>query len=175
MPTEPSASESLVTIHASDDLAQQGVVRAALDAAGIQFFVRHDQLQHLVGYGQIGGFNLAVGPTEVQVAQSDARQARDLVLDALASPLETSADSGDRDSEVTALVDAKAARYARIAAVSSLLWLGGLGSLVGVVLGIRALDHFISPTPINRACAISAVALGLLGLLQSALAYFGLS
>ena len=174
MPAEPAASDPLVTIHSGDELAQQSAVRAVLDAADIQFFVRHDHLQHLVGYGQIGGSNFAVGPTEVRVAQSDAQRARELVQIALA-PAANSIGSGDAHTQLTALVDAKAARYARIAAVSSLLWLGGLGSLVGVVLGIRALDHVISPTRLTRACAVLAVALGLLGLLQSALMYFGVS
>jgi hypothetical protein len=165
-----------VTVHASEDLAQESAARAALDAAAIPFFTRHEQLQHLIGYGQLGGLNIAVGPPEIQVAAHNAQRAIEAIRAALERPTEASSQDpevSEADASLLVAVDAQAARYARIAAVASLLWLGGVGSVIGVIFGLRALHHFISPTPLTRAAALFGIGLGLLGLVSSALMYVG--
>ncbi len=83
VPPEPQRAYSdLVTVFIPQDYSKLLLAKSLLDAAGIKFFARGENLQHLFGWGNMGGFsqNTAFGPVQIQVRQADEREA----LEALA-------------------------------------------------------------------------------------------
>lgn len=76
--TEPATSDPLVCIYTSPNQAEFLVVESLLRAAGIQFMVKGEMLQGLIGAGQIGGNNIAV-PLEIHVLERDAAAALKLL------------------------------------------------------------------------------------------------
>lgn len=85
MPEHPEFVE-LVTIVETGDPALIAVAKSVLDEAGIAYFAKGEELQHLFGLGQFGlGFNPIVGPVRLQVREHDAPEARELLRDFLES------------------------------------------------------------------------------------------
>ena len=73
-----SNDSKLVTIYKPKDRAEYLVITELLDSAGIEYFSLNEGVQNLIG-GEIsyslplflGGFNVAAGAIEIQVAEGD--------------------------------------------------------------------------------------------------------
>jgi hypothetical protein len=70
----------LVTVLRTSDQATLKVVKSLLDAEGIPCMLQGDGIQDLLGLGRAGtGFNLALGPVQVQVRPQDGDAALELL------------------------------------------------------------------------------------------------
>ena len=66
----------LVTVKIVNEPAEMMFIKSLLESAGIQYFVKNEASQNLFGVGQVGtGYNVMVGPMEVQVPDSQAAEA----------------------------------------------------------------------------------------------------
>lgn len=76
----------LVTVAESGNQTLLLLVKSVLEGAGIPFYAKGEDLQHLFGVGQLAlGYNPIVGPVRIQVRQPDAARARKLLLEFLDS------------------------------------------------------------------------------------------
>ncbi|MEW6366088.1 MAG: DUF2007 domain-containing protein [Acidobacteriota bacterium] len=160
-----SSENELVTIWVPQDPSECAVVEGLLADAGIQFVTRNAQLQNLIGHGQVGGLNPVVGPIEILVAAEDASCARELL-----EPRCDPAWAGPARDVVEAAEDEISRRVRRLSMASlmlSLLWLAGIGSVLGISFGLRALKlSRVNPgerSPLKL--AFPGIVLGVLGLL----------
>ena len=65
----------LVTVLSGEPMEIK-VAMSVLEGAGIRCYAKGEGLQDLFGFGRIGtGFNLLVGPVQLQVAKEEAEQA----------------------------------------------------------------------------------------------------
>jgi hypothetical protein len=72
----------LVTVFETGDPAAVALVKSLLEAAGIQFTAKGDNVQDVIGLGRFpGGTNLLTGPVEFQVNLRDAAKAKSLLSD----------------------------------------------------------------------------------------------
>lgn len=72
----------LVTVLATGNPALIALARSLLESAGIEFIVKGEGIQDLVGLGRVGsGFNVALGAVEIQVRAEDAADARAVLAD----------------------------------------------------------------------------------------------
>ncbi|MFA6027270.1 MAG: DUF2007 domain-containing protein [Ignavibacteriaceae bacterium] len=61
-------NSKLVTVYETGNIALIAVIKSLLDDANIKYFVKGENLQNLTAAGSIGiGYNMVVGPMEVQV------------------------------------------------------------------------------------------------------------
>lgn len=63
------------------DLAALTLAKMRLDIAGIPYLVKNEALQNLFTYGAIGGYNHAVGATQIRVMKADAAAAIEALRD----------------------------------------------------------------------------------------------
>lgn len=162
MPNDPAGSEEMVTVLVPDDFTEQALAESALREADVPFAVRNAGVQNLVGAGQIGGFNVATGPPEIQVAPSNVLRATHRLREALGSeePMEPEADSA---AEAALVV--RYSRYSAAWAVLSifgLLW--GVLSLPAVFYGIKALRRSRGTLTLTKGLALFGLSLGILSL-----------
>ena len=81
-----SNDSKLVTIYKPKDRAEYLVITGLLDSAGIEYFSLNEGVQNLIG-GEIsyslplflGGFNVAAGAIEIQVAEENVEKATELI------------------------------------------------------------------------------------------------
>jgi hypothetical protein len=78
----PVTSEPLATISTPSSIAEQLFVESVLRNFDIPFVTQTQHSQNLVGGGQWGGPNIALGPPEIQVAAKDAERAERLLREA---------------------------------------------------------------------------------------------
>ncbi len=71
--------QDLVTVLRTSDEAELAVVRSLLEAEGIRCLLRGEGVQEVVGFGRVGGENLALGLVDVQVPAEQADAARELL------------------------------------------------------------------------------------------------
>ena len=143
MSTSPPAGDGgMATVLATGDPAEQAFAESALREAGIAFATQRTAIQHMLGGGQIGGVNLVTGPPEIQVAAADAERAREVIRGARepGDPAEPAAAELVKEPESAEAVErrARAIRYARYSAVWSVLYVFGIGSILGLYFGIRS-------------------------------------
>ena len=82
---QPRPPDSLVTVLATGDFSLMAIAKSLLQSAGIPFTTQGEGIQTLFGAGCIGtGFNLITGPAKLQVAASDALEAREILADLIA-------------------------------------------------------------------------------------------
>ena len=82
--------EILVTVLEPADPAELAAAEAALRSAGIPFVTQHAGIQDLVGGGQLGGRNVAVGPAAIQVTATDLDRAANVLHPTAVADQETS-------------------------------------------------------------------------------------
>ena len=71
-----------VTVFETGNQALIAVAKSILDGAEIPYLVKGENLQSLFGMGQIGtGYNLLVGPVQIQVTREDESTAKELLAD----------------------------------------------------------------------------------------------
>jgi len=69
-----------VTVFVTGDQSKLLVAKSILDEAGIEYFIRGENIQDLFGWGRIGsGYNLIVGPVQLQVLRSSENEAKSLL------------------------------------------------------------------------------------------------
>jgi hypothetical protein len=75
-PSEPEpVFLEMVTILSGEPMEVK-VAMSVLKGAGIRCYIKGEGLQDLFGFGRIGtGFNLLVGPVQLQVSKEEAEQA----------------------------------------------------------------------------------------------------
>jgi len=164
----------MVTVLVADQPAQQAIAESALREAGIAFVTKNDATQHLLGAGQIGGLNLVAGQPTIQVSTRDAHRATQLIHDAIsvADPDDTPAASELEDTDPFSAREVGAIRHARYSAVWAILYLWGIGSLLAVYFGGRALTSYSLLPTRSKVLAIFGVASGGLGIVATAAGYF---
>jgi len=136
------SKNSMVTVLAAVDLVELAWAESALREHDIAFVTGNSAVQHLLGAGQIGGRNLVTGPPEIQVAEADLERARRVLRDATAeatSPTLPPELAPDTESTEESASRKLAIRYARYSAVWALFYLWGVGSLLGLYFGVKAL------------------------------------
>lgn len=161
-------SDAMVTVLVARDAAEHAFAESVLREAGVPFASRNTADQNVAMAGQIGEVNVVAGPPEIQVAPSDALRAKTLLHESLGQvePLEEEESAAEKQDR------ALATRYARISAVWAVLALWGVGSLLGVYFGIQALRRSRGTLTLTKGLAIFGIALGLLGLAVTAVAWW---
>ena len=83
-PADPTIQ--LTTVFASGDPALIAVAKSLLEAEQIDYLVRGDGVQDLLGWGRVGaGYNIVTGPAQFVVREEDAPRARELLRELTAS------------------------------------------------------------------------------------------
>jgi hypothetical protein len=76
----PDPNIRLTPVLAVANPALIALAKSLLDAEGIAYLVRGENVQDLFGWGQLGaGFNIVTGPAEFVVREDDAQRARELL------------------------------------------------------------------------------------------------
>lgn len=101
LPDEPGpAYQEIVTIYSAPSILLLDMAQSILRAAGIEYFVKGELIQNIIGLGSYGGsFNLSVGPPEIQVAPEDVEDAKTLLKDLDESEYSDEESEENRDSE----------------------------------------------------------------------------
>lgn len=86
---------TLVPILRTGDPVLISLAKSLLEGERIEYFVRGENLQDLVGAGRLGGYNYVTGPAEFWVHMEDAERARALLKGFDALPPEPAADPND--------------------------------------------------------------------------------
>ena len=73
--------ESLVTVYGVGDPGDLALAKSLLDDAGIPHFELGEGIQDLFGMGRLGGFSIVAGPVQIQVPESRAEEARELLAE----------------------------------------------------------------------------------------------
>jgi hypothetical protein len=85
----PDPTIELVPIFSTGDAGLIAIVKSILEGEGIDYLVRGEGVQDLLGAGRLSaGFNYVTGPAEFVVRRADAERAGEL-LNALSQPEET--------------------------------------------------------------------------------------
>lgn len=71
----PMAQYKLVTIFTTSNRSSIATAKSLLQSAGIQYYVKGEDVQSLIGFGAIDGV------PEIQVAEEDAEEAREILKD----------------------------------------------------------------------------------------------
>jgi hypothetical protein len=159
----------MVTVFEPTSPGDRMLAEAALEHAGITFVAKNSEIQDLFGAGQIGGFNLATGGVQLQVALEDEETARQVISE-FREPTEADGDIDELQPdprEPTVVVSEQArlvARYSQISVVWAVLWLGGVGSLLAVVFACKALLAARDSEDYGTGKAWFGLSAGLLGL-----------
>lgn len=136
------ADQELVTVFVPDDPTQLALAESVLGEHGIPYAAKSSAIQNLFGAGEIGAGNIAIGPVALQVSGADAARSRELISEALGEEAAQSVELGAAESfrEAGSPVEAQMARYSRYSLVwSGFFFLGGLGSLLAIYFGLKAL------------------------------------
>ena len=93
----PALGDFATTFQSSDPVVLM-TAKALLEQAGIPFVTRGEGTQDLFGLGRLGtGFNLVIGPTELQVPAERKQEAEELLRQAKLDQIE--ADSDEEEEE----------------------------------------------------------------------------
>jgi hypothetical protein len=85
----PDPTIELVAIFSTGDAGLIAIVKSILEGEGIDYLVRDEGVQDLLGAGRLSaGFNYVTGPAQFMVRSADAERASEL-LNALSQPGET--------------------------------------------------------------------------------------
>ncbi len=81
LPSEPKIGwRELITVLETADENLVVVAKGILEGAGIPYLAKADRLQDLIGWGRFGsGFNIIVGPIQIQVPEEYVEAARALL------------------------------------------------------------------------------------------------
>jgi hypothetical protein len=159
------ADQDLVTVFVPEEPTELGLVESLLREHGIPFATKNSELQNLFGAGEIGAYNLAVGPVAVQVSGADAERSRELIAEALGDEAEESVEPESVESaREDSPAEEQAFRYARYSIVWGVLWFGGVGSLLAVYFGLKALSSGRQASRVSKRRAKFGLAIGLTGM-----------
>ena len=93
--------EKLVSIYKTGHHGTIAVVKSILDEAGVEYSVKGEGIQDLIGAGIFGvGYNPITGPVEFLVLEDNAEYARELLKSVEETPqgteIDETDDSGDK-------------------------------------------------------------------------------
>jgi len=162
----PALQEDMVTVLVPENPAEQSLAEAVLAEAGIPFLVKNSDIQALYGTGEIGLHN-PMGSIEIQVVGREAERAGRLLAEALAAPETTeelAAESPDTSSPEEPALEAQFRRYSTYSLVWGAFWFGGVGSLLAIYFGIKALGLRRQVPALPKTRPVLGIALGLSGL-----------
>jgi hypothetical protein len=71
----------LTVVFRSDNPVVVGFAKELLKSNSVDFLVRNEELQSVIGIGSIGGYNPITGPIEILVREEDRGTAHDLLRD----------------------------------------------------------------------------------------------
>jgi hypothetical protein len=84
---ETEDKEKLVTVYKTGHHGTIAVVKSILDEAGLEYSVKGEGIQDLIGAGIFGvGYNPITGPVEFQVLEDNAEYAKELLKGVEDSP-----------------------------------------------------------------------------------------
>jgi hypothetical protein len=156
------ADQELVTVFVPDEPTQLALVESVLREHEIPFAARNSEVQNLFGAGEIGAGNFAVGPVEIQVSGADAGRAQALISEATGAAASRPAVAV---GEGRSPIEEECFRYSRYSLVWSVLWFGGVGSLLAVYFGLKALALRRQVPDLSVRRAKFGLALGVIGLI----------
>lgn len=79
---EAEDKEKLVTVYKTGHHGTIAVIKSILDEAGLEYSVKGEGIQDLIGAGVFGvGFNPITGPVEFQVLEDNVEYAKELLKD----------------------------------------------------------------------------------------------
>jgi Putative prokaryotic signal transducing protein len=74
--------EKLITVLTTGNHGLIALAKSMLDDAGIGYYAKNEQTEDLIGLGVFGtGYNIAIGPVELQVLEEDSEEAKKLLED----------------------------------------------------------------------------------------------
>ena len=86
----PDPTIELVPVFETGDAGLTAIVKSILEGEGIDYLVRGEGVQDLLGAGRLtAGFNYLTGPARFLVRRDDEQRAREILAD-FTSPPETS-------------------------------------------------------------------------------------
>jgi hypothetical protein len=86
---EAEDKEKLVTVYKTGHHGTIAVIKSILDEAGLEYSVKGEGIQDLIGAGVFGvGFNPITGPVEFQVLEDNVEFAKELLKDVSDAPTE---------------------------------------------------------------------------------------
>ena len=169
--------DEMLTVIVIENPVQQALIEDVLTDADIPYMIKSAGVQNLFGAGQLGGVNLVTGPIEIQVPRSELNRANELIALALehSEPEDLSVEDSafeerqeesdtDIDAGTDSPIEKQAADYSRYSAIWSVLWIGGLGSLIAIYYGIKALILLQGYPRALKTKAIFGIILGIIGL-----------
>ena len=84
---EAEDKEKLVTVYKTGNHGTIAVIKSILDEAGLEYSVKGEGIQDLIGAGIFGvGYNPITGPVEFQVLEENADYAKELLKDVSDNP-----------------------------------------------------------------------------------------
>jgi hypothetical protein len=84
---EDQDKEKLVTVFKTGHHGTIAVIKSMLDEAGLEYSVKGEGIQDLIGAGVFGvGFNPITGPVEFQVLEENVEYAKELLKDVTENP-----------------------------------------------------------------------------------------
>ena len=158
------ADQELETVFVPDDPTQLALAESVLRKAGISYAAQNSELQNLFGAGEVGGYNPAIGAVAIQVAASDLERTRELLAEALGEEAVQSGQLALAENESSQLVK-RFYRYSIYSLAWGILWFGGLGSLLAIYFGLKALSLRREMPDLRPFRAVWGLAVGVLGLL----------
>lgn len=87
LPPEPvETNQELVTVMEASDEAVTTMAESLLREANIEYLIKGDEIQDLIGAGRLGmGFNPVTGYAQIQVMPADEEAAREILADLMSS------------------------------------------------------------------------------------------
>lgn len=87
---DPNPAAELVSVWSSGDAGLVGLAKSLLDAEGIDYVVKNEGIQDLIGGGRgLRGLNPVTGPVEFLVRVQDAERVGEILADLGSSAWET--------------------------------------------------------------------------------------
>jgi len=166
-----TANQELVTLFVPGDPTELALAESLLRERDIPYSVKNKGVQNLFGAGEIGGYNLAVGSEEIQVFAVDLERSKALIAEALGEEAAKSAVEGAA-GEAPSPLEEQLARYSRNSLLLGVFWFWGVGALLAVYFGVKALSLARQSPGLSTTRAKLGIGLGVAGLILCGL-YWG--
>ena len=158
------ADQKLETVLVPHDPTELALAESVLQKAGISYAAQNSELQNLFGAGEVGGYNPAIGAVAIQVSAADLERTRALLAEALGEEAERSGQLALAEDGHLQIAK-RFYRYSIYSLAWGILWFGGLGSVLAIYFGLKALSLRREVPDLRLFRAAWGLAVGGLGLL----------
>lgn len=134
-----TANQELVTLFVPGDPTELALAESLLREREIPYSVKNTGVQNLFGAGEIGAYNPAVGSEQIQVFAVDLERSKALIAEALGEEAAQSAVQQAAEEGPSPLEE-QLARYSRYSLVWGFLWVWGVGAVMAIYFGVKALS-----------------------------------